>query len=378
MIANATPSRACPWKGRSRAFPMPDFNKAPLLVIWEVTRACALACRHCRASAEDRRDPRELSTEQGFRLIDEVAEMGTPLIVFTGGDPLQRDDLELLVRHAGSRNLRVGTIPATTPRLTRERLESLKAAGVDQMAFSLDGSNATLHDNFRRVPGSYAKAIQGATWVRELDIPLQINTVFGDWNVDEFDAMAALVESLDIVFWEVFFLVPTGRGSIMQPCSAEQMELLFEKLYRMMLRVPFTIKVTEGQHFRAYVARQLEQDKHLTEQERERLKRFIGRPPVNAGRGFCFVDHTGQICPSGFLPELCGDVRTTSITSVYREHPLFLQLRDASQLQGPCHTCTYRELCSGGSRARAHAVHGHPMAPEPFCSLYRAAAHEVA
>ena len=180
-----------------------DFDRQPLLVIWECTRACALACRHCRASAIDRRDPRELTTGEGKALLDEVHAMGTPIVVLTGGDPLQRDDLEALIRHGKSLGLRVGTIPAGTPRLTRKRLESLRSAGVDQVAFSLDASTAAAHDAFRQVPGSFGLTLQGARWAGELGIPLQVNTVFHADNLDDFDGLARLVTSLGIVFWEL-------------------------------------------------------------------------------------------------------------------------------------------------------------------------------
>ena len=344
-----------------------DYNQAPLLLIWEITRACALACRHCRASAEDIRDPLELTTEEGFGLIDQVADMGTPLIVFTGGDPLQREDLDDLIVHARDRGLQVGTIPATTSRLTRERVFRLKETGLHQMAVCLDGHSAELHDDFRRVPGSFAKAMEGCAWAHEAGIPLQVNSVFGSWNAHHFDKMAALVESLGIVFWEVFFLVPTGRGSLLQAASGAQMLELFEKLFELMRRVSFHIKITEGQHFRVYVARRLERDDTLTPAEREKFRRFLMRPAVNAGRGFCFVDHRGNICPSGFLPRICGNVRQNAVADIYRHHPDFVTLRDSSLLEGACGACAYRDLCTGGSRSRAAAVSSSLVAEEPFC-----------
>ncbi|MDA3872358.1 MAG: radical SAM protein [Kiritimatiellae bacterium] len=342
-------SRRCPLK-------QVDFDHAPFLLIWEVTRSCELACRHCRASAIHFRDPLELDREESFRLIDDTAAMGTPLIVFTGGDPFQREDLEDLIRHAKSRGLRVGTIPATTERLTRERLVSVKAAGVDQLAISIDGATEAEHDDFRRVPGSFAKAMQGAAWVRELDIPLQINTVFGKWNQHRFDALASLVESLGPVFWEVFMLVPTGRGAELEGCSAEEMEELFAKINRLQARVPYRIKITEGQHYRRFLAQRPE-----------------GPPPrqpprpVHAGGGFCFVDHRGNVCPSGFLPMICGNVRETPASEIYRHHSTFKALRDTARLRGKCARCEFIDTCGGGSRSRAYALTGDLTAPDPAC-----------
>lgn len=350
-----------------------DFNQAPLLVIWEATRACALACQHCRASAEDVRDPRELSLDQGKQLIDDIAAMGTPLIVFTGGDPLQRDDLEDLVRHAVSRKLTVGTIPAATPRLTRERVISLRDAGVHQMALSIDGETAEKHDAFRRVEGTFAKVMEGAKWIREAGVPLQVNSVFGQWNFNDFDAMADLVTKLGIVFWEVFFLVPTGRGTALQSCTAQQYEILFGKLHQLAQTAPFVIKVTEGQHYRRY----LSQHGGIGPQGHPMNRAALSSKPVNSGCGFCFVDHLGNVCPSGFLPIECGNVKQTSIIEIYRNNPVFKELRDFTKLKGKCGYCEFRDMCSGGSRARAYGLTKDYMNPEPFCA-YNPKTHAVA
>lgn len=343
-----------------------DYAQAPLLFIWETTRACALACRHCRASAEDIRDPRELSLGQGKDLLRQVKAMGTPLMVLTGGDPLQRDDLEELIRYGKSMGLVMATIPAATPRLTKERIRSLAQAGVDQLALSLDGATAETHDRFRQVEGTYAKVIEGAGWIREAGVPLQINTVFGAWNVDEFDAIAAKVEKLGTAFWEIFFLVPIGRGSQMQGCSIVQMEFLFEKIHTLSKRAPFRIKVTEGQQYRRFY--------HQKEKKGDRLPWLGNHPqvspqPVNAGLGICFVSHTGSIQPSGFLPLDCGNVRTAELATVYQDHPTFRDLRDLTKVHGKCSRCPELAYCSGGSRARAYAMTGDALASDPMCGI---------
>ena len=187
-----------------------DFSRAPLLVIWETTRSCALACDHCRADADTTQHPNELSTAEGMDLLNQVKAMGTPIVVLSGGDPLNRKDLEELIRHGKSIGLRMGTIPAATPALTRERLASLGEAGVDQLAFSLDGATAASHDAFRRAPGAFEIVMRAAREARLLGMPIQINSCFGAWNWHEFDAVAELVSTLDIAFWEVFFLIPRG------------------------------------------------------------------------------------------------------------------------------------------------------------------------
>jgi len=356
-----------------------DFNEAPLLVIWETTRACALACKHCRAEAIDQRDPDELTTAEGCALIDDVAAMGTPLIVFTGGDPLQREDLDDLIRHAKRAGLRAGAIPATTPRLTRDRVRALKQAGLDQMAMSLDGATAGKHDNFRQVPGSFELFMKGTEWARAEDLPLQINSVFGQWNFDDFDGLAAVVEEAGAVFWEVFFLVPTGRGEDLQGCTAEQCEALFAELQDFAQRVPCVVKVTEAPHYRRFLAQNPSPENarghgHGHPQGHGNKPHghkglTVTRQGVNSGKGFCFVDHVGDVYPSGFLPILCGNVREHPVSETYREHPLFLELRDLDLLKGRCGICEYRDMC-GGSRSRAYALTGDYLAEDDSC-LYQ-------
>ncbi len=353
-----------------------DYSSAPLLVIWETTRSCALSCAHCRADADLTRDPRELSTADGFRLIDQVADMGTPILILSGGDPLVREDLEDLVRYAKSRKLRVGTIPAATPNLTRERLDSLKDAGLDQVAFSLDGDTAQSHDEFRRTPGAFARVMQGVEWSRELGLPMQINTCLGAWNIGSFERIVDLVSSMPIAFWEVFFLIPVGRGAALGGLEPEQFETVFARLRRLSLEKEFVVKLTEAPHFRRYL-KVLEAA--AGSGAAERVERAVARPAsvrsglrlpdraVNAGDGFMFVDHLGGVCPSGFLPEVRGNVRDGSLARLYREDPLFTGLRDHERLGGKCGVCEYRQSC-GGSRARAWATTGDAWAEDASCA----------
>lgn len=353
-----------------------DLNEAPLLVIWEVTRACALACKHCRASAIDIRHPDELSLEEGKSMLDDIAAMGTPVVVFTGGDPMQRDDLEDLIRYAKSLDLRVGTIPAATPRLTKERLRSIGEAGIDQIAFSLDASTPELHDEFRQVPGSYDIVMQGVEWLHELGISLQINSVISKTNLHDVDALIDKVAKMGVVFWEVFFLVPTGRGEAVASCTADQYEEIFAKLSVLQDRVDFVIKVTEAPHYRRYRAQHAAASTtpHPHAQRGGPKPAHAGRGltvtrgGINSGKGFAFVDHVGDIQPSGFLPLTCGNIRDTKLSTTYRSHETFLKLRDTSLLEGACGRCRFKETC-GGSRARAFALTGNMFAEDRFCVL---------
>jgi radical SAM protein len=359
-----------------------DFAVAPFLVIWETTQSCALACRHCRASAQPGRDPGELTTEEGLRLVDQVAEMGTPILVLTGGDPVNRPDLLDLIRHGKSRGLRMATIPAATDCLTRELVQSLKAAGLDQMAVSLDFPRAGQHDAFRGVPGAFTKTMEAVSWAHEAGLPLQVNTTVCGDTAPSLEEMAEFVQGLGIVFWEVFFLVPMGRGSVLAGLSASECERLFEVIYRVQRKDGFVVKVTEAPHYRRHVAQREMKDggaasarpggpaampARLTRSEGPGHTVGLAPRGVNSGNGFLFVSHLGEIMPSGFLPIPVGNVRAMEIARAYRETPLFRQLRTPSLFKGRCGRCEFRDIC-GGSRSRAHALTGDPFETDPWCS----------
>lgn len=356
-----------------------DFNLAPFLAIWETTRSCGLACKHCRAEAILRRDPGELNTEEGKGLIEQTAAMGTPILILSGGDPLNREDLEDLVAHGKSRGLRVGTIPAATENLTLARVQKLKEAGLDQIAFSLDGPTAQLHDSFRGVSGAFAKTMEGISFVHKAGVPLQINTCFGAWNFQYLEDMVALVRSLGVVFWEVFFLIPIGRGKDMRGLSAEQFEAVFERMYRLNHEDTFIVKLTEAQHYRRFVIqKELAAQGGAKDGVARRIRHIVARPrgingsmgmspsAVNAGKGFVFIDHVGNVCPSGFLPIAAGNIRRRPLADVYRNSPLFRELRSPQLLKGKCGGCEFAAMCAG-SRARAYAATGDYLETDPYC-----------
>lgn len=348
-----------------------DFNRRPFIAIWEVTQACDLACVHCRASAQPYRHPAELSTEEGKGLIDQIAEMQVPVFVLTGGDPIKRPDLFDLIGHARSRGVRVSLTPSATPLLTREIVARLKEAGLARLAVSMDGATAETHDAFRGMSGSFARTIDAVRWANEIGLPVQINTTFSRRNIAEIEAIVALIESLKITLWSVFFLVPTGRGKLNDLLNAEEFEQVFAKIYSLSKTASFDIKTTEAQHYRRFVLQQrvAERRAGLQGTASEKVEDSIGRAPrgLNDGKGFVFVSHTGEVFPSGFLPLSAGNVRQQPLSSIYRESPLFLGLRDTSKLEGKCGACEFKEIC-GGSRSRSYALTGNPHGEEPCCS----------
>jgi len=351
-----------------------DFNDRPFIVIWETTQACDLACVHCRACAQPSRSALELDTEEAKRLIDEVRTLLAPVFVLTGGDPLKRPDIFELVEYAAAQGVRISLTPSATPLLTQEAIRRMKQCGLARLALSLDGPSADVHDAFRRVTGSYKRTLDAVRWAREIGVPVQMNTTITRHNLEHLDSVIALLERLDIVLWSVFFLVPTGRGSAIDLISAEEFERVFERLYETSRRVSFDIKSTEAQHYRRFLIQRRTQEKRDAKGNSpiaalpHGTSDGIGRAPrgINDGKGFVFISHVGEVFPSGFLPVSAGNIRKQSLAELYRHSPLFLSLRDSSQLKGKCRVCEFREVC-GGSRARAYALTGDMFAEEPRC-----------
>jgi radical SAM protein len=354
-----------------------DFSKSPFVVIWESTRACPLACRHCRAEAVPSRSPDELTTSEAIDMLDRIREFGRVVFVFSGGDALQRPDIVELTRHAASIGLRVAMTPAATPRLTGELVTELRDAGLLRLAVSIDGATAATHDAFRRVDGSFAEALRALAVARAAGLGIQVNTVIGRHNVNEFDDLAGLMSSLGIVFWEVFFLVPVGRAQPRDVATAAEFEQTFHRLYDLSRHAPFDVKATAAPQYSRVILQRQRAERRAGERAEPAdtltggvmfsMRDGIGRArSVNDGDGFMFISHTGDICPSGFLPLPAGNVRTDNLVRVYRESPLFLTLRDRRQLKGKCGRCEFVTVC-GGSRARAWAVTGDYLAEEPYC-----------
>lgn len=349
-----------------------NFDERPFIVIWETTQACDLSCLHCRACAQSLRHPLELNTAEAKLLIGEVAELQAPVFVLTGGDPLKRDDIFELVDYATQRGVRISLTPSATPLLTRDKLAELKQRGLARLAISLDGPTAAIHDAFRRVNGSFDWTLNAVRWAHELGLPAQINTTITRHNLAHLDPMIALMETLDIVLWSVFFLVPTGRGSAADLISAEEFEQVFAKLYQTAQHAKFDIKSTEAQHYRRYVLQRRTEEKRKGNAVAPMFGRStadgIGRAPkgINDGKGFVFISHLGEVFPSGFLPVSAGNIRKQSLADLYRHSPLFTGLRDSANLKGKCAECEFREVC-GGSRARAYALTGDMFAEEPCC-----------
>lgn len=346
-----------------------DLNQTPLVVIWEVTRACDLACFHCRASAQPGRNPLELSTAEGKKLIDDIAQLDPPIFIFTGGDPLKRPDIYELVEYAASKYLHPAMTPSATPLLNSESLMQLKRAGLRRLALSLDGPTPELHDSFRGVPGSFERTLDAMHWANAIGLPVQINTTVSRRNIGELENILSVIRSFRIVMWSLFFMVPTGRAEAADLPSASEFENAFATIYRLSQDVPFKVKTTEAQHYRRYLL----QHRPRGNREETLADGVPGILPINEGKGFVFISHKGEVQPSGFLPISAGNVRQDRVQDIYRNSELFRRLRDTHNLQGKCGDCEFREIC-GGSRARAYALSGDAFAEDPSCEYVPKAA----
>ncbi|MFI5323373.1 MAG: TIGR04053 family radical SAM/SPASM domain-containing protein [Thermodesulfobacteriota bacterium] len=349
-----------------------DFDLSPFIVIWEVTQSCDLACLHCRANARTCRDLLELTTCQGYNLLDDIKEFGSPLLVFTGGDPLKREDIFDLIAYGVGKGLRTTVFPSVSQLLTNESIRMLKDAGLSRMAVSLDGSTPELRDSFRGIKGSFARTLEVLSECAAEGIPLQINTTVTKYNVSDFDNIANLISSFKLVLWSVFFLVPSGRGRVEDGLTTEEYESVFERMYEISKVMPYDVKSTEAPHYRRYAAQANAREKRTARCPLVVISKnkqdLIGRAPrgINDGRGFVFISHTGEVYPSGFLLLSGGNVKNESIVAIYRNSPLFIEIRDYDGLKGKCGVCEFKNIW-GGLRARSYAVTGDFMESEPYC-----------
>ena len=361
---------------------MDPLERAPRLVLWETTKACPLACAHCRAVAEPDPAPGELGTAEGVALIDELAgaRRPRPVLVLSGGDCLARADLLALLEHAQAVGVPVALAPAVSPRLTPALAAGVMARGVGHVSLSLDGATPSTHDTIRRVPGHLAATVATVEMLVAAGLSVQVNTVVMPANLAELAELAVRLHRLGVGVWEVFFLVAVGRGQAMAEIGAEAAEdvchLLVDVAERGLVvrtvEAPFYRRV---QHERALAgAAPPRSARHA------RLRRTVEagmgpavvpvRPPregTRDGKGIVFVAHDGEVYPSGFLPRSLGNVRRAGLLPIYRDHPVLRAIR-AGAFPGRCGACRHRDLC-GGSRARAYAATGDPLGDAPACVL---------
>lgn len=359
--------------------PRLDYAQRPMLVFWETTRACLLACKHCRASATPEALPNELTTAEGFELIDQVAGFGRPypILVLTGGDCLLRPDIFDLVEHATNLGVPVALSPSVTPSLTSEMIDRILVSGVKAVSISLDGALAATHESVRGIPGHFEKTVQAIRALTAAGLTVQVNTTVMRSNVEELAQIAEIVASTGAHIWEVFFLVQMGRGIVTEAVSPQEHEDICHFLYDAS-QYGFIVRTVEAPFFRRVVAHRLAGDqapestlyqklsKELIALMGSATKRLRAHTTATRdGKGIVFVAYDGEVYPAGFLPQPLGNVRDHPIAEIYRENPLLVQIRSA-KFSGRCGYCEYSDLC-GGSRARAFAATGDALGEDPAC-----------
>lgn len=343
-----------------------DYARTPLNIYWEMTQACALACRHCRAEAMPSAHPDELSYEDSVAFLRQIPDFGDPMphLILTGGDPLERKDLYALIDEARKLGIALSITPAATAGLKRETLARLKEHGVEGLGLSLDGSTASRHDSIRGVAGTFDRTLQAMRWVQELELPLQVNTLVAEETAPDIPAIYELLKPFTPARWSLFFLISVGRGKVLAPLSPHEGENLMRWTFETAKTAPFILATTEAPSYRRVALEQMRSEGMTGEQvKRSGTARSFG---IRDGNGVVFVSHSGEICPAGFLPLSAGNVRRDRLQDVYRHSATFQSLHDPAQFGGRCGYCEYRALC-GGSRARAYEATGDPLASDPFC-----------
>lgn len=364
-----------------------SYDETPLLVFWEMTKACPLACAHCRAHAQHTAMPGELTTEEGERFLRDVKGFGSPspILVLTGGDPLARPDFFTLLERAHDIGVKVALAPAVSSSLAGENLDRIKALGVNAISISLDGARAETHEGIRQVPGHFQQTVDKLGELVERGFMVQVNTTVMRRNAEELGDVAVLLKRLGVHVWEVFFLVHVGRGTKVEELSARECEDVSHFLFDA-ARYGFIVRTVEGPFFRRVVTWRADAGPEVDPVERfglgalyqrlsGRLVAELGAPTLNPkatsagtrdGNGILFVAHDGGVCPAGFLPLPLGNVKERNVVDLYRDEPVLRAIRRA-EFEGRCGACEFREIC-GGSRSRAFAAFEDPLAEDPACA----------
>jgi radical SAM protein len=346
-----------------------DYAQTPLNIYWEMTQACALACKHCRASAIPQAHPNQLTFDESIAFLHQIPGFGnpTPQLILTGGDPLERPDLFLLIEEARNLGIGVSITPAATAALTREILARMKTHDVEGLGLSLDGSNATRHDSIRGVPGTFARTMQALAWAQELEIPVQVNTLISAETADDLPQIYELLKPFDIARWSLFFLISVGRGATLNALTIEESAPLMEWIYETAKKAPFIVATTEAPSYRRFAVEKMKEEGMSGEEiKHSRTFRSFG---IRDGHGIMFVSNTGDISPAGFLPVVAGNIRHDNVVDVYRNSELFRNLHDPQTFEGRCGICEFHAIC-GGSRSRGYAATGDPLGEDPFCDYH--------
>jgi heme b synthase len=336
------------------------------LLAWEVTRACNLACKHCRAEANPHPSPDELSTQEAKEFISSIPQVGRPILIFTGGEPLLRADIFELVAYAKQKGLKCVMAPNGTL-LEQANIQGMLQSGIERVSISLDGPDAESHNAFRGVQGAFQACMGGVENLKAMGLPFQVNTTVTQENMSSLPRIFELARDLGAVAWHIFLLVPTGRARELQQqvITAKEYEEVLNWFYDFRRKTDMHLKATCAPHYHRILRQRARQEGVEVSFQNFGLD-AVSRGCLG-GTGFCFVSHSGQVQPCGYLELDCGQLRQNDFARIWKESPQFQQLRDPGQYRGKCGACEYLKVC-GGCRARAQSMLGHFLEEEPLCS----------
>jgi len=340
----------------------------PKWIAWEVTQRCNLRCIHCRCSAELDAAAGDFTTEEAFRLLDQIAELSKPVVVLSGGEPLLRPDVFEIARRGTDLGLRM--CMATNGTLIDDAVcERMKGAGIRMVSLSLDGSTAAIHDDFRSMPGAFEGTLRGISFLRKHGVPFLVNSSFTRRNQGDIANVMRLAKSLGATAWYMFMIVPTGRGEeIMEELiSKEDYEEILKWHYEMEKGEPdLLVRPTCAPHYYRIVP-QMAKAEGVKFQRRSLSFSTGGGKGCIAAQSICLIDAFGEVKPCSYFPVSAGNVKTKPFREIWESSPLFRELRDFKGYKGKCGQCEYLNVC-GGCRARAYAVTGDYLEEEPFCT----------
>ncbi|MEJ2165804.1 MAG: heme b synthase [Desulfobacterales bacterium] len=353
----------------------PKAERAELrLVAWETTRNCNLACIHCRASATTGPHSGELDTAEAFQLLDQIAEVGNPIVILTGGEPLLRDDIFDIAAYGTEKGLRMVMAPNGTL-ITEPVARKLIDSGIKRISISLDGATPQSHDNFRKVDGAFEGAVAAMKIAKKVGLDFQVNTTITKSNLEEIPQIQQLAVKLGAVAHHIFLLVPTGRGKYIvdKEINAVEYEETLNWFYDQRDKTPLELKATCAPHYYRILRQRAGKEGKSVSFDTHGLD-AVTRGCLG-GIGFCFVSHRGDVQPCGFLAANCGNVRQKSFADIWNHAEVFKNLRNYDKLKGKCNPCEFKRVC-GGCRARAYEATGDYLAEEPLCSYLPRKAQE--
>ncbi len=336
------------------------------LVAWETTRRCNLSCKHCRAVAEDHPYDNELDTQASFKLLEQIREVGTPIIILTGGEPLLRDDIFDIAAYGTKLGLRMVMAPNGTL-LSEENVQKMLDSGIKRISISIDGSTAQTHDEFRGLKNAFEASMNGIKIAKAAGLEFQINTTITKTNLDQIPKILELAENLGAVAHHIFLLVPTGRGKYIvdSEISAKEYEETLNWFYDQREKTSLQLKATCAPHYYRILRQRAKEDGKKVTFESHGLD-AVTRGCL-AGTGFCFISHVGRVQTCGFLDVDCGNITKQTFKDVWQNSTVFNEMRDFKKLENKCGICEFKQVC-GGCRARAYEATGNYLEEEPLCS----------